>query len=249
MLKTNLATRPFYNERAIHVLVAVVAAVVLAVTVLNVSRVVTLSRHSTELSSRTNADRAEAVRLSTEATGIRRTINKDELALIVGAAEEANALIDQRTFSWTEFFNQIEATIPPDVMLTSVRPSFKDGVTSVSMIVLGKKPADVDEFVEKLEATGAFENILATNSELTDEGLQRATIHSEYVGNAAEPEASTKTATPAAPGAKPTGEGTASPTPQASPENPSPENPPARGEGPPASTAKPGQPPRGGGRQ
>ena len=111
----------------------------LAITALNVGRIVTLSTRSTELSARTGADRAEASRLSTEAARIRRTINKDELALVVDAAQEANALIDQRTFSWTEFFNQIEATIPPDVMLTSVRPSFKDGVTRVTMIVLGRK--------------------------------------------------------------------------------------------------------------
>lgn len=188
MLKSNLATRPFYNERVIHALVAAAAAIVLVVTVLNVSRIITLSRHSTDLSAHTNGDRTEAARLSTEAARIRRTINKDELAVIVGAAGEANALIDQRTFSWTEFFNQIEGTIPPDVMLTSVRPSFKDGVTTVTMIVLARRPADVDEFVEKLEATGAFEDVLATNSELTDNGLQRATIHSAYVGNVAEPE-------------------------------------------------------------
>jgi Tfp pilus assembly protein PilN len=228
MLKANLATRPFYNERAIHVLVAVAAAIVLVVTVLNVSRVVTLSRHSTELSSHTSADRAQASQLSTEAMGIRRTINKDELASVMSAAEEANALIDQRTFSWTEFFNQIEATIPPDVMLTSVRPSFKDGVTSVSMVVLGRQAADVDEFVEKLEATGAFENVLTANSELTDAGLQRATIHSQYVGNIPEPEATGSTTPPAA------------------------STPPGRGEGAPApapANPAPSQPQRGGGRQ
>jgi Tfp pilus assembly protein PilN len=213
MLKANLATRPFYNERAIHVLVAVAAAIVLVVTVLNVSRVVTLSQHSTELSSHTSADRAEASRLSTEAMRIRRTINKDELASVMSAAEEANALIDQRTFSWTEFFNQIEATIPPDVMLTSVRPSFKDGVTSVSMVVLGRKPADVDEFMEKLEATGAFENVLTANSELTDDGLQRATIHSQYVGNIPEPEAAGSAAPPAASTPPSRGEGAPAPAP------------------------------------
>ena len=226
MLRTNLATRPFYNERAIHVLVAAAAAIVLVVTVLNVSRIVTLSRHSTELSAHTSAARSEATRLSGEATRIRRTINKDELALVVGAAEEANALIDQRTFSWTEFFNQIEATIPPDVMLTSVRPSFKDGVTSVTMIVLGRRPADVDEFMEKLEATGGFENVLTSNSELTDDGLQRATIHTVYVGSVAEP-ASAPSAAPAESAPKETGDET-----------------PAKPEAPPAN-----QPQRGGGRQ
>jgi hypothetical protein len=227
MLRSNLATRPFYNERAIHVLVALAAAIVLLVTVLNISQIVTLSRHSTDLSSRTTADRTEAARLSGEAARIRRTINKDELAVIVGAAEEANALIDQRTFSWTEFFNQIEATIPPDVMLTSVRPFFKDGVTTVSMIVLGRRAADLDEFVEKLEASGAFEDVLATNSEPTDDGLQRATIHSTYVGNVVEPETS-----PAAAPAQ------AAPAPKATPEA-----------APRSATPPAGQPQRGGGRK
>jgi type IV pilus assembly protein PilN len=183
MLRANLATRPFYNERAIHLLLAAAAVIVLAITVWNVSRIVTLSRHSTELSARTNAERSEASRLSTEAVRIRRTINKEELTLVVNAAQEANALIDQRTFSWTEFFNQIEATIPPDVMLTSVRPSFKDGVTSVAMIVLGRQIVDIDEFIEKLETTGYFEDLIPASSEKNDDGLWRATINSVYVGN------------------------------------------------------------------
>jgi Tfp pilus assembly protein PilN len=198
MLRANLATRPFYNERAVHVLIGIAALIVLAITAINLSQIVTLSRRSTELSSHTNADRAEASRLSTEAVGIRRAINKDELALVVNAAQEANALIDQRTFSWTEFFNQIEATIPPDVMLTSVRPSFKDGVTSVTMIVLGRQIADIDEFMEKLEATGYFENIVPASSEITDDGLRRATIDSVYVGKSGAPED-----TPATPAAAP----------------------------------------------
>ena len=200
MLRANLATRPFYNERAVHLLLALAAVIVLAITVLNVSRIVTLSRHSTELSSRTNADRSEAARLSTEAMRIRRTIDKDELALVVSAAQEANALIDQRTFSWTEFFNQIEATIPADVMLTSVRPSFKDGVTRVTMIVLGRQVADIAEFIEKLEATGYFEEIVPASTETTDDGLRRSTIESVYVGNVAATEAKpAEAAAPAAP--------------------------------------------------
>ena len=203
MLRANLATRPFYNERAIHVLVVIAALIVLAITAVNISRIVTLSTRSTELSARTGADRAEASRLSTEAVRIRRTINKDELTLVVNAAQEANALIDQRTFSWTEFFNQIEATIPPDVMLTSVRPSFKDGVTRVTMIVLGRQVADIDEFMEKLEATGYFENIVPASSEITDDGLRRATIDSVYVGNVGAAPEETPAASPAAAPANP----------------------------------------------
>jgi Tfp pilus assembly protein PilN len=233
MLRANLATRPFYNERAIHLLLAVAALIVLAITVLNVSRIVTLSRHSTDLSSRTNADRNEASKLSTEALRIRRTINKDELTLVVNAAQEANALIDQRTFSWTEFFNQIEATIPPDVMLTSVRPSFKDGVTRVTMIVLGRQIADIDEFIEKLEATGYFEELVPASTETTDDGLRRSTIESVYVGNGAATEGKPQEAAPAAP---------ANPTPPTTTE-------PGRAGQPPSGNAPAPQVPRDRGRQ
>jgi hypothetical protein len=196
VLRTNLATRPFYNERAVHVVIGALAAIVLAITIFNVVRIVTLSRHNTELSSRVNVQRAEAERLTAEAARIRRTINKDELALVVNAAQEANALIDQRTFSWTEFFNLIEATLPPDVMLSSVRPSFKDGITHVAMLVLGKRPEDVDEFMEKLEATGSFEEINAAVGDSPDAGLKRVVIESVYV---AHPPEETAPAPPAQP--------------------------------------------------
>ena len=159
---------------------------VLAITFVNVSRIVALSRRNTELSAAYECRSSGSVaRSATEAARIRRSINKDELALVVNAAQEANALIDQRTFSWTEFFNQIESTIPPDVMLTSVRPSFKDGITSVTMMVKGRQNADIDEFMEKLEATGVFENVLAPSSESTEDGLWRATIEAVYVSKAA----------------------------------------------------------------
>ena len=178
MLRTNLSTRPFYNERGVHVLVGVAAILLVALTAWNVYTVVKLSRANTQLSSRVNNDHAEAEQLRKMATDIRRKINQEELQQVVSAAREANSLIDQRTFSWTAFFNRIESTMPPDVMLTSVRPSIKDGVTRVSMVVIGRRAEDIDEFIEKLEATGAFEDVLASQTDPTDDGLQRAILDS-----------------------------------------------------------------------
>ncbi len=184
MLRSNLATRPFYNERAAHVAIGIAAVLVLAITVLNVVQVVRLSKHSTDLSSQTGVERTEAERLTAEAARIRGSINKEELALIVGAAHEANSLIDQRTFSWTAFFNRIESTLPPNVMLTSVRPFIKDGETHVTIGVLGRRAEDVDEFMEKLEATGAFREIVPATQDRTEERLFRVTIESVYDGAA-----------------------------------------------------------------
>ena len=182
MLRTNLSTRPFYNDRAIHIMIAVAALLLTALTIWNVVRVVTLSRQNTELATRVNRDHAEAEQLTKMAAEIRGKIDRQELQLIVESAREANALIDQRTFSWTEFFNRLEATLPPDVMLTAVRPAVKEGLTQVTMTVLGRRAEDVDEFIEKLEATGAFEDVLAAQSDRTDEGLYRVVLESTYTG-------------------------------------------------------------------
>jgi len=184
VLRANLSTRPFYNERAVQLLLAVAGVFVLALTVFNVVRIVSLSRQNTELSSRVTTDRDEAARLRREAVAIRSGINQAELKGIFEAAQEANMLIDQRTFSWTEFFNRIEETLPPDVMLTEVQPSFQANHTIISMTVLGKQTADVDEFIEKLEATGAFEDALPREQDKTEEGLIRVIITAIYGGDA-----------------------------------------------------------------
>jgi Tfp pilus assembly protein PilN len=186
VLRTNLSTRPFYNERAVHAAIGAAALVVVALTAVTVTRVVQLSRENTELSARISRDQTEADRLTREATAIRRGLNKDELESVAAAAREANELIDQRTFSWTAFFNHIESTLPPEVMLTSVQPSVKDGVTRISMAVLARRTDDIDEFVEKLEASGAFENVLNAREDRTPEGLERALLQSLYTGHHAE---------------------------------------------------------------
>ena len=184
MLRNNLSTRPFYNDRAVHFVIGIVAVLVLALTGFNVFRMITLSRQNTELSSRINRDNAEAEQLSKMAADILRRVDKKELQLIADAAREANGLIDQRTFSWTAFFNRIESTLPPDVMLSAVRPTVRDGVTRVNMTVLARRAEDIDEFIEKLEGTGAFSGMLSRSAEPTEEGTIRAVLHGRYTPGA-----------------------------------------------------------------
>ncbi|HSC29804.1 MAG TPA: hypothetical protein VLD67_21175 [Vicinamibacterales bacterium] len=181
MLRTNLSTRPFYNERAVHLVLSLAGVLLAVVTAFNLVEVVELSRANTELSARVSADRNEATRLSGEAAKIRRGINQDELKLIVDAAQEANVLIDRRTFSWTSFFNHIEATLPPDVMLTSVRPIVDPHGTRITMIVLGRDIDDIDEFADSLDATGVFADVLARQQDFNEAGLARVVFEVTYV--------------------------------------------------------------------
>jgi hypothetical protein len=107
-------------------------------------------------------------------------MNQQELATVAAAAREANNLIEQRTFSWTQLFNQIEATLPENVMLTAVRPQFKDGATHVNMDIQGRHTEDIDTFFEKLEATGQFHDVSWSAESVTEEGLHHMTMTAVY---------------------------------------------------------------------
>lgn len=219
MLRTNLSTRPFYNERGVHLLLMLLAVIVGALTLVNVFKVLQLSRQNTELSTSVNRDRAEADRLTRDAARIRRGINPDELQLVVNAAREANVLIDRRTFSWTALFNRIEETLPPDVMLTTVHPIVDEDGTKLAMTVLSRRTVDVDEFMEKLEATGAFEQVLQRQDQDVEGGLIRAIIDTNYVPEAVEPADAAPDPKAAKPSTPPVPQKTAaSPAPRSAPQ-------------------------------
>lgn len=185
MIRTNLATRPFYNERAAHAVVAAVALVVLAFTIFNVYRIVSLSGRNTALAAQTRQDEEAARQQRQQAAALRGRIDQTRLQAVLAGAREANALIDRRTFSWTEFFNLIERTLPDNVMLTSVTPTMQEGQTLVSMVVIGQRAEDLDAFMEQLEATQAFRSVLPRTEDVTEEGLHRVLVESQYIAPSA----------------------------------------------------------------
>ena len=185
MLRTNLSTRPFYNERAVHAAAAALAAIVLAITVWQVVRVVRLSKYKTELNTAINRDRNESGKNAAQAQQIRQGLDQKQLATLSASAKEAKNLIAQRTFSWTELFNQLEATLPGDVMLMGVHPEIADGVTQLHMDVQGKGEDVIEAFWDRLEKTGSFRDAEWSNVTVTEEGLHRITMSVRYTPGAA----------------------------------------------------------------
>jgi Tfp pilus assembly protein PilN len=181
MLRTNLSTRPFYNERLVHLVLALVAVIVGALTVINVVTLIRLSRQNTTLSAAIRDDRSAADDYTKRARDTRQGLDQDRLTVLAAAAREANTLIDGRTFSWTGFLNHIEATLPPDVMLASIRPTVDAAGTRITLGVIARRSIDIDEFIEKLEATGAFDRGLQKQVSQADEGQVQGTVEILYV--------------------------------------------------------------------
>lgn len=181
MPRMNLATRPFYNDRAVHLVLAGLGLGVVAVLALEATRLVELSRAHRELALEAGAAEGEAAAVSTQTARLEREMPRDATASLVVEAEEVNRLIEQRLFSWTAFFNVIERTLPANVMLTAVRPDADEEGTSVDLAVVGRTVADIEEFIRRLEGTGVFADVLARQGELNEEGMYRAQLRGRLV--------------------------------------------------------------------
>jgi Tfp pilus assembly protein PilN len=206
MLRTNLATKPFYNERLVSWLIAGAAVLVIAFTAFNVSQYLRLSGRQGGLEADAARDEGLARTLTARAAEARGRIDAKSLERVRAQAAEANGIIDARTFPWTMLFDDIEATLPPTVMLTAITPSIEaDGTSTVRLTVLGRTVEAIDDFIEKLEATKRFENVQPSTEVVTEEGLFQTLVMGRYL--AVPPAAPATPATPPVGPAAPTSPG------------------------------------------
>jgi Tfp pilus assembly protein PilN len=181
-LRTNLATRPFYNVRAVQVMLALLAVLVLVLTVYNVTRLIQLTGSQRTLGARASQAEADAQRLRTEAARIRTQINQKELEAVAAAAREANGIIDRRAFSWTDLFTHLEATLPDEVRITNVQPRLEKGQIKIGLIAEARRPEDIAEFIEALEQSGTFQNVVPLQQQSDETGLIQVAMEGDYSG-------------------------------------------------------------------
>ena len=188
MIRTNLSTRPFYNERLVHIWLIAIALAVAAATAFNASRVIRYSRSDTQLATQASRDESRTADLRKEAARLRASVDPKQVDLASADAREANELIDRRTFSWTELFNRFETTLPGDVRITAVRPRIaRERAIVLTIIVSAKSVDDVDTFIENLEGTGAFANVLSADDHPDDQGMIEATLVAPYLPSTGKP--------------------------------------------------------------
>lgn len=181
MIRTNLSTRPFYNVRVVRAVIAAAVILVTAFTLFNVIQILRLSASQRTVGAEAIDAEDEAERLRGEAVRIRAQIDADELEEVADAAAEANAIIDQRTFSWTTLLTQLEMTLPRDVRVRALRFRLeREGWFVVVITCEARTVEELDEFVEALEATGSFRDVLPTREATTEDGLIVAVIEGRY---------------------------------------------------------------------
>lgn len=184
MLRGNLATRPFYNERLVMLALGLVALVAVGLSVFNARELVRLSRERGAFQAKVDANERQTEQLRRDAVALQRTVDRKHLELLFDETHEANALIDQRTFSWTSLLSLIERTLPIDVRLVAVSPKIEKDDTLITMIVVSRRPEALADFVAALEGSagsGTFYDVLKHADQRNDDGTYNATIEAYYL--------------------------------------------------------------------
>ncbi len=190
MIRSNLSTRPFYNERAVQLWLLVLAFIVAVATFLNIVRVIRYSQTDTELAGQASRDEARAADLREEALRLRGSVDLQQVELASTEARQANELIDRRTFSWTDLFNQFETTFPDNVRIMAVKPTLDEkGGLVLTINVAARSVDDVDELIRNLEGTGSFTNLLSVEEHFNTDGMLEATLEGKYMPRPAAPAA------------------------------------------------------------
>lgn len=181
MLKGNLSSRPFYNERLVSMVVMGAALLGVVLTIFNVTALSRLSGERAKQQEEEQQSLSEAERVHQSAEKLDQSLDRTNLMMLAEQTREANWLIDQRTFSWTEFLGYIEKTLPRDARLVSVAPRVERNVFKIVMLINAKQPSDLVTFMDALEATAAFKDLLPTDQTRLEDGTLSITLESTYV--------------------------------------------------------------------
>ena len=93
MLRINLSTHPFYNERAVTLVLAVLVIVVLALTAVNVTRVVGLTRSQADVRAATDTAERDTRELRQKAAAARGSVDQARLGTVRVGADAFQTLV------------------------------------------------------------------------------------------------------------------------------------------------------------
>ena len=167
----NLSTRPFPAYRLINV---ALASMLVVLALLSFWQTVGFVRFSTMAQAiRTSEQEA---RVESEALGERvgelgSRLDRPEATAKLNEIGFLNMLIARKHLSWTRLFADLEDMVPDSVRLVTLSPVIgADGIITLNISLRGKSIDDITEFVERLEKSPVFANIVVNTEERQDPG-------------------------------------------------------------------------------
>jgi len=159
----NLSTQPFPAYRLVNVALFVVFVLLLVVSVWQAYGFVQFSAMARDIRDNERNIRAEAESLGSHVASLNSTLDRPEASAKLSEIGFLNGLIARKDLSWTRLFANLEEMVPDNVHLVGLKPDItQNGAVTLHLDVVGRSIADVSRFIEALEKSPEFENVVVS---------------------------------------------------------------------------------------
>lgn len=155
----NLASRPFRNNTIVGSVLAGAVAALIAATVYNGYVFLNYGGHYRHLQGEERQHRERLAALETEERDLSRKIASRDFRHLYGRGVFAGNLILKRSFSWTLLFNRLEDLVPPEVMMTAVRPNISGEKTVIRVDGVARNHGGLLALEESLQKNPVFARV------------------------------------------------------------------------------------------
>jgi hypothetical protein len=153
----NLATKPFGRSRLFWTLSAAAGLILGVIAAGLLWSYWQAGRLPPELANREAQLQAELGALSREESEAMASLRAPETVEVYNRSSFLNQLLTRKGISWTRTFGDLEAVLPPRVLVMQVRPEVTfDNKVQLEMQVGAEAPADFIEFLKALESSEVF---------------------------------------------------------------------------------------------
>jgi len=170
----NLSSRPFPAYRLINLALGAVGAVLLVLTVWQAYGFVRFSSMARDIRDDEQDARVEAESSGKRVSDLKSRLDRPEAAAKLSEIGFLNGLIARKDLSWTRLFSNLEDMVPDSVHLVSLRPDVQDGGPVVlNLEVTSRSIADVSRFIEALERSPEFNNVVVSVEQVADPAVTK----------------------------------------------------------------------------
>ena len=165
----NLARRPFYDDRPIWAIAAILAVAGVALLAANLRQVADYRRGVADVQASVDALEARQHKAETRAQSARSALSSYRVSAMADESRNLARIVAERRFSWTTLLTRLEKTLPPLVGVAHLQPRFdKEGEVWLDMQLVAKGPEAVVPTIAALSKDPAFANV-ELRSETTGE--------------------------------------------------------------------------------
>jgi len=172
-LHVNLASQPFRDYRPVYAVVVVTSLVVAFMMLNNFDTWYRYQRDTKSTRTDISKYEREIEQERRRAEVANRQIKGIDLTALGKQSKFVNAQLAERAFSWSELLDRLEATMPNDVRINSVSPSFSDdGQVHLSLSCEAKSATGMIGTINRFNSSPYFYSPFPTNEDNTESGFR-----------------------------------------------------------------------------